>query len=119
MNDPLDALLSMLGDQNLYPSNSRYHGIARAVLELPDGRPVGYLRRRFLPPAGRLPLLVEHAVSQGDRLDNLAAQYLGDPELAWRICDANNVMHPREAANRPGESLRITLPDGTPGSQNA
>ena len=94
------------------------HRSAR-LLELPDGRQCAYLRRRFLPPAGRLPLLVEHTVSQGDRLDNLAAQYLGDPELAWRICDANNVIHPREAADRPGESLRITLPEGMNGSQDA
>ena len=27
---------------------------------------------------------------QGERLDNVAAQYLGDPTLFWRLCDANN-----------------------------
>ena len=33
---------------------------------------------------------------QGDRLDNIAARYLGDPEQFWRICDANGAMRPDE-----------------------
>lgn len=118
MNDPLEALLKMIGDTSLYPANSRYHGTPRALLELADGEKLPYLRRRFLPPAGRLPTLLEHTVNEGDRLDNLAAQYLGDPELAWRLCDANNVLHPREATQRPGEQVRISLADGS-GSQDA
>ena len=32
MNDPLEALLQMMGDTNLYPPNSRYHGTPRALL---------------------------------------------------------------------------------------
>ena len=118
MNDPLEALLKMIGDTSLYPANSRYHGTPRALLELADGEKLPYLRRRFLPQAGRLPTLLEHTVNEGDRLDNLAAQYLGDPELFWRLCDANNVLHPREATQRPGERVRISLADGS-GSQDA
>ncbi len=119
MNDPLAALLKMIGDTSLFPANSRYHTTPRALLELADGEKLPYLRRRFLPQANRLPTLLEHAVNQGDRLDNLAAQYLGDPELAWRLCDANNVLHPREATQQPGETLRISLVDGSEGSQDA
>ena len=38
----------------------------------------------------------EHKLFEGQRLDHLAAQYLGDPTAFWRICDVNNVMHPDE-----------------------
>ena len=38
----------------------------------------------------------EHKLLEGQRLDHLAAQYLGDPTAFWRICDVNNVMHPDE-----------------------
>ena len=60
-------------------------------------------------------MLQEHTVSQGDRLDNLAAQYLGDPEQFWRLCDANAAMHPEELTQDIGRPLRITLPEGIPG----
>ena len=37
-----------------------------------------------------------HTVAEGDRLDNLAAAYLGDPQQYWRLCDANGAMRPDE-----------------------
>lgn len=56
---------------------------------------------------------------RGDRLDNLAAQYLGDPELFWRLCDANSALHPEELTERVGRRLRVTLPEGIPGAPGA
>ena len=53
--------------------------------------------------------------SQGDRLDNLAARYLGDPEQFWRLCDANGAMRPDELTQTSARRLRITLPEGVPG----
>jgi hypothetical protein len=53
-----------------------------------DGRPIAYLRRRFIPQPEQFSLLMEHTVVQGDRLDNVVAQYLGDPEQFWRVADA-------------------------------
>jgi nucleoid-associated protein YgaU len=47
---------------------------------------------------------------QGDRLDNLAARYLGDPEQFWKICDANNVLRPDELTEEIGRVVRIALP---------
>ena len=64
--------------------------------------------------AGRFALLQEHVVTQGERLDNIAAQYLGDPEAYWRLCDANNAMRPEELTETIGRQLRITLPQGIP-----
>ena len=57
----------------------------------------------------------EHAVVQGDRLDNLAGLYLGDPALFWRLCDANRAMRPEELTETVGRQLRITLPQGVTG----
>ena len=118
MNDPLQALLQMAARPEVFPTNSRYHGIDTATLTLPDGRLLVYVRRRFVPPADRFALLQEHLVTQGDRLDNLAASYLGDPELFWRLCDANTAMRPEDLTEQIGRVLRITLPAGIPGTQH-
>lgn len=105
----------------LYPPNSRYSGMAvlshvtPSTPEDPDGRTIIYLERRFLPPADRFTLLTEHVVSAGERIDNITAQYLTDPEQYWRVCDANNIMRPAEC-EEPGLRLRITLPEGIPGT---
>jgi hypothetical protein len=56
---------------------------------------------------------------QGERLDILAAQYLGDPELFWRIADANRAMRAEDLVANIGTVLRICLPQGIPGAQNA
>lgn len=99
----------------LYPITSRYHGIETIILERPDGTIIAHLRRRFLPSPDRFALLREHLVTEGDRLDNLAAQHLGDPLQFWRIADANNAMRPEELTEEIGRRLRITQPEGLPG----
>ena len=97
-----------------YPPTSRYFGIEIATLTQPDGTTVSYLRRRFVPPPTRFELLQEVTIARGDRLDNVAASTLGDPEQYWRICDANNAMRPADL-ERVGLRIRITLPEGIPG----
>jgi len=64
-------------------------------------------------------LLQEHVVRQHERLDNITARYLGDPELFWRICDANRAMRPEELTEAIGRRLRITWPEGLAGMSNA
>ena len=90
--------------------SSRYHGLETRTMTTADERVVRYLTRRFLPQGERLPLLVEVTVTQGDRLDLIAAQTLGDAEQAWRLCDANNAMHPAELLSEVGRVLRVPLP---------
>jgi hypothetical protein len=102
-----------------FPVTSRYYGVETAKLERVGAETVIYLRRRFVPPPERFELLREHRVQQGDRLDNVAARYLGDPEAFWRICDANGAMRPNELLETLGRRLRITLPEGIPGQPNA
>lgn len=104
---------------DLFPPTSRYHGIPTAELTSADGTTIVYLRRRFVPSPDRFELLAEHTVVAGDRLDNLAAAYLGDAALYWRLCDANNALDPDELTAAVGRALRITLPEGIPGPANA
>jgi len=119
-NQALEALLQSAGVKpSSFPPASRYYGLETVALETSGGKTVIYVRRRFVPPPERFALLREHAVSQGDRLDNLTALYLGDPEQFWRICDANTASRPDELTETIGRRLRITLPEGVPGVPHA
>lgn len=102
-----------------FPFTSRYHGIEIAEWTAPDGSARKYVRRRFIPQPERFDVLVEHSVQQGDRIDNIAAEHLGDPEQYWRICDANGAMRPEALTENIGSRIRITLPEGIPGSGSA
>lgn len=114
----VQALLQFTGlKTSLFPPNSRYRGIDTATL-VAGGQTVVYIRRRFVPSPDDLASIQQHTVKQGERLDNLAAQFLGDPELFWRLCDANAAMRPEDLENA-GITLTIALPEGLPGTQNA
>src|SRR5262245_39433712 len=102
-------------NNNLSPT-SRYFALEQKTLERPDGTTTRYLSRRFVPHPDRFALLQEHLVLQGERPDHVAFQYLADPEQFWRICDANGCLHPDELTATPGRRIRITLPEGIPGS---
>jgi hypothetical protein len=113
----MDKLLQFVGIKpTLFPPNSRYTGIEIATYGRPDSG-VQYLRRRFVPLPGRLAEVQRHKVVLGDRLDTISARYLGDPELFWRVCDANAAMRPEDltADENTGRELRICMPEGIPG----
>lgn len=90
----------------MFPVTSRYYSVETTRLTLPDGREIVYLRRRFPPRAAAVPL-AEHLVTESDRLDNVTAVYLGDPEQFWRVCDANNALRPAEMEE---DGRRIVIP---------
>jgi len=114
--DPVQAMLAQTSLQRtLFTATSRYYGIDTETLISANGTIV-YLKRRFLPSPDRFQLLQEHTVTQAERLDNIAAKFLGDPELFWRIADANGAMRPEDLVQIVGRKLRITLPQGIPGS---
>ncbi|MBD2261428.1 LysM domain-containing protein [Pseudanabaena sp. FACHB-2040] len=92
----------------MFPPTSRYAQTETAQLTTAAGRQVVYLRRRFLPKT-MPPTQAEHKVVEGDRIDNITAQYLGDPEQFWRVCDANRAMHPDEMTAEIGRTLDIPL----------
>lgn len=103
----------------MFSITSRYYGIATASLETAEGKTISYVRRRFVPPPENFALLLEHMVTEGERLDNITAQYLGDPEQYWRVCDANGAIRPEELTETVGKRIKITLPEGIPGVTNA
>jgi hypothetical protein len=103
----------------MFPITSRYSNIALKKYVAPDGRNIAYLARRFVPPPERFTTLLEHVVSGGERLDQIAAQLIGDSEQFWRIADANNAMQPDDLTRPPGRRIRITLPEGIPGTSHA
>lgn len=120
MTDPnlaLQQLLQLGASAALFPPTSRYYVLGTLIKEDSDGRKTAFLRRRFVPHPEMFDLLQEHVVTQGERLDNITANFMGDPELFWRICDANRALHPLELEEL-GRRLRITLPEGIPGLLN-
>jgi hypothetical protein len=98
----------------MFDKTSRYYKIDIATRNVLDshGLPheIRYLRRRFIPSSDGLTTLVEHTVTQGERLDNITARYLGDPTQFWRICDANDVLQPTELTDEIGNVIKIALP---------
>jgi hypothetical protein len=97
-----------------FPPNSRYNGVPTAELTGTDGEKIVYLRRRFIPDPATLVPVGEVQVQGGDRLDRLAATNLGDPIQFWRIADGNGAQVPSDL-ERPGDTLRLTLPAGLGG----
>ena len=115
--DPVQAMLAQSALQRtLFTATSRYYGIDTETITTIDRKTIIYLKRRFVPSPTLFQLIQEHTVTQDERLDNIAAKYLGDPELFWRIADANGAMRPEELVETVGRRLRITLPQGITGT---
>lgn len=102
-----------------FSPTSRYATIEVAEYTTEEGDKVPYLRRRFVPPSSAFELMEEHRVQQGERLDLIAAQRIGDPQMFWLICDANDAIRPEELIETVGRKLRITLPAGVSGGRGA
>jgi hypothetical protein len=94
----------------MFDSTSRYSAIRTVTLTAADGRAIAYKQRRFLPQAGALRVLVDVTLTQGDRLDLVAARTIGDPRQFWRICDANDTMNPFDL-EEVGLELRVPVPE--------
>jgi hypothetical protein len=117
MIDPLQRLLAAPGLRaTAFAPTSRYHGLDTLAVTAADGTSRVYLARRFVPPPERFALQQLHFVAAGERLDQLAARYFGDPEMFWVLCDANGAVRPDELVEVVGRRLRVTLPEGVPGA---
>jgi hypothetical protein len=113
------AIFQLTGLQaSPFALNSRYLGIDTATFTTATGQTIAYLRRRFVPPQSVFAPIGQHTVAQGERLDNIAWKFLGDPELFWRLSDANGAMRPEEL-EQVGRVLTITLPQGVPAVPSA
>lgn len=90
----------------MFIPGSRYINLETTVYHGDPGHLITYVRRRFLPPLTRA-FVAEHEVEDPDRLDNITASYLSDPEQFWRICDANSEMRPDDLTVEVGRRLKI------------
>lgn len=95
-------------------ASSRYATSASVAVTLPEGRQVAARARRIIPPAADHATVGWHRVTAHERLDGIAAQVIGDPELWWRLADANPTLDPDTLTATPGTRLRLTLPAGLP-----
>jgi nucleoid-associated protein YgaU len=107
-----------------FPTDSRYYGanvLQYVAPNAPNAPSIPYLQRRIVPQPGapNYATINQYTVRQGDRLDIIAAQFLGDPLMAWLICDANGAMRPWDLVATPGTVLAITTPQGIPGGMSA
>jgi hypothetical protein len=94
----------------MFPRTSRYYGIDIATYITAEGKEIVYLSRRFLPDLSSMTVFTRHTVTQGERLDNITARYLGDPEQFWKICDGNNTMRPDDLTEEIGSKILIPNP---------
>jgi len=122
--DPMQFLIAQAAGLNSpFGESSRYRNIPIVTETLSDGGQVRRVLRRFLPQPESMATMSEHSIQMGQRLDNIAYQYLGDPELFWQVCDANRAMRPAELTDHPivhdlPRRIRIGLPPGVPASQS-
>lgn len=112
--DPVQLLIDAGAiPANPFAPNSRYDGVPLArLVHSADDAGVPYVLRRFIPQRRDIAIAAEHVVTSGERPDLLASQALGDPELYWRMADANAVTDPFELCDTPGARVRIPQPPG-------
>jgi hypothetical protein len=94
----------------MFEPTSRYYNLETKTFTMPDGREVAYVARRFIPDMDDAVILGEHMVVEGERLDNITARALGDPQQFWRIADANYAMNPFDLTAEIGRKLVIAMP---------
>ena len=94
--------------------SSRYYGAPIETLTTATGQDAVYIQRRIIPQPTVYSTTQDYVVVDGDRLDNLAAKFLGDPLLFWVICDANGATDPDELTSQIGRTIQIpiALPSG-------
>ncbi len=119
MNSPSDLLQQLLQSgalqQSAFTPQSRYYGLPVIGATGAGGEVVNYVSRRFIPPTSAYATLQRHRVVQGERVDVVASQTLGDPLYYWRLCDANQALTAEDLTASPGTYINVTLPAGLPG----
>ena len=89
---------------------SRYASLSPYDVTLPGGTMVQAIP---LPLPGSPAVLGYHRRTQGQRLDHIAARYLGDATAFWRLCDANDAVVPDALAARDLIGIPIDAPVNT------
>ena len=93
----------------MFFKGSRYTDIPEHEITDSRGRVIRYKGMRLIPPTpGRL----GHRTTAGERLEHIAYRHYRDPELFWRICDANSARWPEDLTAEMGRILVIPLGRG-------
>lgn len=84
---------------SLFDAKSRYARHAHLLTAVDrTGRTVAAVSPAEVPPQNELG---RHRLRQGQRLDHLAAHYLGDPAGFWRIAELNDAISAEAALIAP------------------
>ena len=75
------------------------------------GEAVRVLDLRRIPPT---PGVLEHVVVEGERLDQLAQRFYGDPLKSWLILDANPEELDPFLLLRPGRRIKVPQNQAAP-----
>ncbi len=118
MTSPLEALFGAgLLPKTDFGPESRYHGSEVRALVQRDGTTIAYLARRLVPSPERFATLSVYRVEEGERLDQVTARLIGDPEQFWALCDVNGAVWPEELEGQ-GVRVRLTLAADVPSAED-
>jgi hypothetical protein len=105
---------SVAGSGGPTKQSSRYYGAPVETFTTASGQDVVYIQRRIIPQPTLYSTTQDYVVVEGDRLDNIAAKFLGDPLLYWMICDANGATDPDELTSQVGRTIQIPIASAVP-----
>ncbi|WP_435009539.1 hypothetical protein P12x_000797 [Tundrisphaera lichenicola] len=88
----------------MFHPGSRYEDLETYAVTDGRGRTITLVKTRFIPPT---PGVVGRRIVQQDRQDLLAMEFYRNPELYWRIADANEVIDPAELIDVIGSVIRV------------
>lgn len=77
----------------------------------PDGKPVTYLARRFLPEPEALTIAGVMPMEPGERLDLFSGRVQGTSTAWWRVADAHRLIHPDRLEEPQLQRLKVPLPE--------
>lgn len=90
--------------------SSRYAGLVLRRRTAADGIVQTFLPRRIVPPPGRFTAFGQRRLSGSERIEDIASEAYGDPELYWRIADALPLEDPADLLGQEGRRIPLPLP---------
>jgi hypothetical protein len=91
----------------MFFKGSRYEFVATDSITV-NGTTLKFKRVRFIPET---PAQAAVIVNPQERLDHIAYRVYTDPELFWRICDANSALSPPDL-EETGLLLKVPPAEG-------
>jgi hypothetical protein len=93
----------------MFFKGSRYQNVATDRITNAAGQVILFKKVRFIPET---PAQTGVIVNQGERLDHIGQRVYQDPELFWRIADANFALWPPDLVATPGRLIKVPPSEG-------